>query len=249
VRNGIVTALGAMLILVACSGGGSTPTGAGSPQQTGAAQSSVGGPPAPGESIDSAAIAAAVDALESHDSWLFDASYLMTGFDEPSTITGTERRQPETAIDAVHKQPDGGEFRYVRIGNQIWYDAGTGDFSMVDAADAENLIDQYEPYYLAGLADSAQQQGFEFNPVGAETVSGIATTHYQLDEFYRERAVQIYDNITADEWAGDAWIANDGGYLVRLTWGPQTPETAQLTIGFDYTVTAVDCDCPIEPPA
>jgi hypothetical protein len=251
VWNRVVGAVGVVLILVACGGGATTsnaPTSARPSQTTGAGSAATPVAIEPGEPIDAAAIATAKDALEAHDSWQFEVSYIQTGYDAPATISGTERRSPEVAVDATHHQTDGSDFRYIRIGDEIWYDAGTSEFTKVDAANAKNLIDQYEPYYLEGLADSAQQQGFEFNPIDTEVLNGISTTHYQLDEFYRERAVQLYDDITADQWAGDAWIANDGGYLVRLTWGPQTPETAQITIGFDYVVTAVDCDCPIEPP-
>jgi hypothetical protein len=204
-----------------------------------------------GDVIDAAAISAAVDALRSRESWQFESNTIQegtTGGYEQSVI-GTERTQPETAVDATHSGPEGVEnFRYVRIGDDIWFDVGTGTFTQVTAGDAENLIVQYEPYYLNGLADSLSSQNVDFELVGVETVSNIATNHYRLSQDDRERIVETMEGITADQWGGDVWIATDGGYLVQLEWGPQTVDTAQLGIGFNYLVTAVDCECPIEPP-
>lgn len=54
-------------------------------------------------------------------------------------------------------------------------------------------------------------------------------------------------NLTTAQWAADVWIATAGGYLVRLAWGPQTLDTAQIPVGFNYVVTAVDCSCPVAP--
>jgi hypothetical protein len=87
-----------------------------------------------------------------------------------------------------------------------------------------------------------------FESVGDEDVSGVATTHYTLSEADREDVTQLYDIDPAD-WAGDVWIAKDGGYAMQLAWGPQSIEDAQISTGFSYLVTAVNCECPIEPPA
>ncbi len=206
--------------------------------------------PQTGDVIDTPAITAAVDALQTQDSWQFTVSYITPGPDGglERTVTGTER-PVDNSIDAAHAQPGGLSFRYVRIGDDIWFDAGTGSFTQVEADGSENLIDQYEPYYLNGLVESATSQDYEWELVGAETVSNIATNHYRLGQSDREDIVENLQGITADQWGGDVWIATDGGYLVGLDWGPQTTDTAQIPTGFSYLVTAVDCECPIEPPA
>jgi hypothetical protein len=200
----------------------------------------------PGEPIDADGITAAVDALESLDSWQFTVQ--ITNVGTTQSITGTERRSPEFAVDASHQLTESEEpFQYIRIGDDIWYDVGTGEFTQVQADQAQNLIDQYEPYYIGGLKDSVEVQGYEFDFVDNQTVNGIQSAHYLLSEADRENITESIDMEPGD-FAGDVYIATDGGFLTRLTWGPQSVENAQITIGFDYQVTAVNCECPIAPP-
>lgn len=236
------------VVVVACGGGGyATPAGSQAPGAT-TVPNPTPGAVVPGEPIDTAAVQAAVAALQEQDSWQFAVSWIGSGLDEKMSASGTERTTPERAVDADFPQSGGGvPFSYIRIGDQIWYDVGTESFTEVDAANAKNLIDQYEPYYLDNLAQSATEQDFEFDPVGDETVSGVATSHYRLSEADLEDVIQLTE-LQPSQWAGDVWIAKDGGYLMRLAWGPQTVEDAQLSIGFDYLVTAVNCTCAIEPP-
>jgi hypothetical protein len=236
----------ASLVVAAC-GGGSQPTiPAGGSQAPG--QSAAATPPVvqPGEPIDSAVITAAVDALRAQDSWQFTVQIINAGTTQ--SITGTERTTPERAVDASHSLTESPEpFRYIRIGDDIWYDVGTGQFTQVQAANAENLIAQYEPFYINGLKDSAEVQGYEFDFVDNQTVNGLPSAHYLLSEADRENIVETINMDPAD-FAGDVYIATAGGFLTRLTWGPQSVEDAQVTIGFDYQVTAVNCECPIDPP-
>ena len=235
-------------IVIAC--GGSTATSA----PTGAASSAppgVSGPPAGGDTIDTAAIQAAIAELQAHDSWDFEARYITAGPDGgfERTLSGTECRSPQQAVDALHQQPDGPDFRYVRIGDDIWYDVGTGSFTQVQAGDAGNLIDQYEPYYLVGLAESATSQGYEYELVNTDVMGGEESYHYRLSQAEREDIVESMEGITADQWGGDAWIALEGGSLMRLDWGPQTVDTAQIPTGFSYVVTSINTGCAVEPPA
>jgi len=236
------------VIVVACGGGNSaTPAQSHGTGATPAPLQTPGGA-VPGEPIDTATVQAAVETLQGQDSWQFAVTWIASGLQEKSSATGTERTTPERAVDADFPQSGGGvPFSYIRIGDQIWYDVGTESFTQVDAADAENLIAQYEPYYLDSLAESATAQDWEFDPLGDETVSGVATSHYRLSEADLEDVVQLTE-LDPSKWAGDVWIAKDGGYLMRLAWGPQTVEDAQISIGYDYLVTKVNCPCPIEPP-
>ena len=241
-------------LAVACGGGASTATNrpsAGGPP----AASTAPGQPTPlvveeGEPIEREHVLAAFEALESVDSWTFTTTYWVKGSTEnfEQTITGTERRNPAFAIDAIHEQPDGDEYRYIRVEDDIWTDVATGEFFHSDAAGSENLIEQYEPYYGAALVDDAAGGGsLEFEPVGIETVNSRPAMHYTLSENDRENAVQFLD-IEPSQFAGEIWIAIDGGHLVALAWGPQSKETAGSTMGFRYDVTSVNCECPIEAP-
>jgi hypothetical protein len=95
---------------------------------------------------------------------------------------------------------------------------------------------------------SATDQDFDFEPVATETISGIATTHYRLSQDDLEKIVENLDDMTTADWAGDAWISDADGSLIQLAWGPQSLDDAQLTTGFKYLVTSIDCACPVDPP-
>jgi hypothetical protein len=246
----MISALAVMLVLVAC-GGGTAPTPAGTlaPGQTPSpVQPTPAGPAEPGESITGENVLAAVTALQALDSWTFEATYWTRGLGAnlESSVDGTERRTPEVAIAATHSST-AGDFQFIHIGDDIWTTLGTDEFFHYDAEGSENLLEQYEPSYIATLVGAVSRSTLEFEPVAVETVNGIATTHFTLSENDRENVTQTLD-IDPALWAGDAWIANDGGYLVALAWGPQSLEDAQPIQGFRYDVTSVNCTCPVEPP-
>jgi hypothetical protein len=238
-------------VIYGCGG----PAASGTSQPPGSSQAPGGptstvGPTVGGGAQDSTGLGAAFTALQAHDSWQFTVTYRLTELGEPveRTVTGTERRKPQVAVDASHPQPDGTSFRYIRIGDDIWANLGTAVFYHYDAAGSKNLISQYEDFYAAALVTTVTANtNIEFDPVGDDSVNGIAATHYRAPARDLENIAQLV-SLTPEQWAADAWLAKDGGYLVRLAWGPKTLDTAQPLIGFDYQVTAVDCSCPIEPP-
>lgn len=243
-----------MLVLVACGSSPASSPGGGTPAGPGSSTAATSGtqptsPPPEGGDGEPGDLSAAVDALTAHDSWTFEVHYFVSALDTgiESSVIGTERRKPLVAVDASHSQPTGTAFHYTRIGNDIWSDVGTGEPFHYDAAESENLIEQYEPFHLNGLVEAAERSNVEYEPVGEDEANGIPAFHYRLSEADRENIVQLTD-LEPDQWAGDFWVARDGGHLVRLAWGPQSVDTAQPTIGFIYDVTAVDCTCPIEPP-
>jgi hypothetical protein len=250
IRSIAVVALA--VILDGC-GGAQTPGNTQAPGATatptaGGQQTPAG--PGTGDSIDSDGVAAALTALNALDSWTFEVNTWTKSLGETreQDVSGTERRKPEVAVDATHHSPSG-DFHYIRIGDDLWTNLGTDVFYHYDAADSANLISQYEPLYVNGLAQTVA--GFtrvEYAPVGPETVNGVAAAHYRATEADRENLVQSYGGITADQWAADVWLAVAGGYLVRLAWGPQTLETAQASMGFLYDTKSTNCECPINPP-
>jgi len=194
-------------------------------------------------------IQAAFAALEAQGSWEFEAEVFAASSAGSLTVTGTERRQPERAVDAIHLTDDG-PFAYVRIGDTIWFDAGVGQWTEADAS-SRNLISQYEPYHLAGLVDLAVTSiNNDFELVGEEQVNGVATRHYRLTEADRAQVTERL-GLSPDAFAGDVWIATSGGYLVKFAHGPQSLDDMQLIggIGFTVDVTSIGCSCPVEPPA
>jgi len=193
---------------------------------------------------------AALPALEALGSWQFKVTVIAASSGGDLTITGTERRQPERAVSATHVTL-GDTFQYVRIGDDIWVDLAIGEFYKYDAADSANLIRQYEPFHLAGLfAMAMASRNNEYELVGREQVNGVDTDHYRLAEAERAQVTERL-GLSPDDWVGDVWIAADGGYLVRVAWGPATAAVMAQTggVGFTYDATDFGCACPVEPPA
>ncbi len=224
----------AALLVLACGGTAASPAA-----PTGGAQ---------GDQLDTAGIQAAVATLKANDSFQFTVTTYESGTPNYSQqIVGTQRSQPQTAVSATFSRSGQGDLRYVQIGNDVWYDAGTGSYTQTTASDTAALS-QFQPYYLDGLAQSAQSNDYVFALVGSDTVGGVATKHYRLAESTVQSIVAPM-NLAPADWAADVWISDADGSLQRLSWGPQSVDNAQLQTGFDYVVTAVDCTCPVDPPA
>lgn len=254
-RDARLAASAALLVALAACGGGQPPGATQAPGTTASVGASAtagtqptGGPVA-GEPLGSEGVSAALTALQALDSWTFEVKTWTKSLGKTieQTISGAQRMKPDVAIDAMHHTPNG-DFHYIRIGEDLWSNLATDEFYHYDAADSENLISQYEPLYVSGLVETVA--GFtrvDYEPVGPETVNGIAAVHYRATESDREYLVQSF-GLTADQWAADVWLAGDSGYVVRLAWGPQSVETAQASMGFLYDTTSTNCACPINPP-
>jgi len=241
------------VILAACGGSPGDSSGAVATPGGGGATAAPGGNGGSGSQGGSITVAsdfdAALPALEALGSWRFEATVIAASSGGDLTITGTERRQPESAVSATHVTL-GETFQYVRIGDDIWADVGTGEFYHYDAADARNLISQYEPFHLDFLWATATASAFdEYELVGTERVNGVDTRHYRQTEYERSKVTDRL-GLSPDDWLGDVWIASDGDYLVRVSWGPATPDVMAETggIGFTYDATDFGCTCPVEPP-
>ena len=142
---------------------------------------------------------------------------------------------------------DVGGFRYERV------DQGPCETAVIEVADVpasgnvtgDRPVDPEPAALLSGFLGAQE--------VAAETIDGIATTHYTFDE----RALGSVDSTAS---VGDVWVAANGGFVVRYT---LTTEGASAWLGpgvqgvatFDYTLSAVGNavtvavpeDCPIGP--
>jgi len=249
VKNPVVVSLSVALILAAvaaCGGTGATTAPTAPPSSR--AQSS--NPAASGGALDVTAVQAAVTALKTgHDSWQFTTTTYESGTPNFSrNVSGTQRVQPDDAVSLTISQAGKPDKRYTRIGTDVWFDTGNGTYTKTKVSD-QYVVPQFEPYYLNGLVSAAEVNGYEFNPVGADTVSGVAATHYRLADTFLFGIVANMSNMTPADWAADVWIADADGSLLRLAWGPTSVDKAQLQTGFDYVVTSIDCSCPVNPPA
>ena len=229
----LVSVLGIALLLTACGGNEATPIPTSSPPASAAAANTV---------------ADALAALKSqHESWQFTTTTYEAG--PPSfsrTLKGTQSPKPPSAVGFTVTQPGKPTLKYVRLGTDVWYDNGTGSFSETKADDSYMNLD-FQQFYLDTMLLGPETRGYQFDEVGEEAVGGIAATHYRLADVYVESIVGATGVPPAD-WAADVWVGDADGSLLRVTWGPQSVDDAQAQTGFDYTVTSVDCDCPVKPP-
>ncbi|HEY5488777.1 MAG TPA: hypothetical protein VIK00_02980, partial [Candidatus Limnocylindrales bacterium] len=192
---------------------------------------------------------AAVTALETeHASWQFTVTTYESGTPNLSRmIAGTQSQRSPTAVSfkvSLSGKPD---MRYVRVGTDVWSDTGTGAYARSKSSD--NYVNMvFQPYYLDSLVDAAVIPGYEFDTVGADTVSGVAATHYRLADADIQGIVANMPGVTPADWAADLWIGNADASLLRLAWGPQSLGKVEDQMGFNYVVTSVDCSCSIVPP-
>ena len=234
------------MLSAACGGSSATPAPA---SVAAASHAPAGSAAVGGQTIDVAGIQAAVAALKAHDSWQFSVTTFEAGTPNFSRlITGTQRTTPSDAVQLTMNQSGQPMKSYVRIADDVWYDAGTGTWNKTTASD-NAVISQFEPYYLNGLVNSAESQGYQYQAIGADTIDGVASTHYRLADSFVQDIVKNMNGMTAADWAADVWISTADGSLMRLTWGPQSVDKAQVQAGVDYRITSIDCTCPVDPPA
>ena len=240
-----------VLTLVAC-GGGSTPSASPvGPTPTPA------GTPAPGQAISHTEIQNAFTALNTLDSYQYKGAYFTgyTGVGQPTMLQGTERQKPQYEVDSsttTQNQTDTGTqtAQYIRIGNDIWVNTGNPDlFYHYDATNPANgaLLAQYEPYGLSLQIAKASGAQLQYQPIGTETVNGVASTHYGLSQADRDNLIQ-QSGLDPQTWAGDIWLANSGGWVVSVRWGPVMQGQTDPTSGFIWDTTATNCTCPVTAP-
>ena len=83
----------------------------------------------------------------------------------------------------------------------------------------------------------------------SETVSGIAATHYRLADDYIQGIVANMPEMAAGG-LGRGRLDRRRRRLARCVsrGGRRSVDKAQDQTGFDYTVTSLDCACPVTPP-
>ena len=253
-----ITVLASVLALAACGGGATSTTQPPASSTPAGATASPAATPAPGAAISHAEIQNAFTALNTLDSYTYSGAYFTgyTGVGTYVTLHGTARQTPSLAINSIATSVDNddatedGTAQYIRIGDDIWVNTGDPDYYyQYDATDPANgaLIAQYEPYALAlQIAQSSGAQ-LDYQPMGDETVNGIASTHYGLSQADRDQLIGS-SGLDPQVWAGDIWLAKDGGYVVKVRWGPVMQGDTEPTSGFIWDTTSINCECPVSPP-
>jgi len=246
------TALGSVMLVVAACGAGSTPTA--SPV---GATPTPAGTPVPGQAISSAQIQNAFTALNTLDSYTYTGQYFTgyTGVGAPVAIQGTERQKPQYEVQSSSTTTGATDTgtttaQYIRIGNDIWVNTGNPDlFYHYDATNPANgaLLAQYEPYGLSLQIAKSTGAQLQYQPMGTETVDGIASTHYGLSQADRDKLISA-SGLDPQSWQGDIWLSNTGGYVVKVRFCPQMQGETEPASGFIWDTTAINCPCPVTAP-
>jgi len=236
-------ALGLLIVLavVACGGaaaapGGNGAGGAGTPEEQ-----------LPGDS--SATLQAAFDALMSAESFQFEATTREYGtYPAEATVSGTVRIAPVTASLFTWTSVDGTASSHLIHDGTLWIDGGDGN--LVNVGDVSDSIrDQQAAYEIREIWDALSHQLEDYELIGEEQVGGVGTTHYRLNDYRREQFVEMM-KIPVSQYSADIWIDGDGN-LRKVFRGVQADDSGEPTKGSATTwlVTAIDCECPVEPPA
>ena len=224
-------AVGAAILIAACSGS----TSSGAPSAAAPTTAASTAPSTPAEStapsaaeglpslpiaIPSFDIGELTKGLANVDSYKVA---ITIGGDQ--SLTGTVVTKPELARDYTLK--DG--TRIIVIGDKAWLGKGTSTPQPVPGSMASTLFGMFDPTLLVGafsgpaLAAGATNQG-------TETKNGVQATHYHIDSTTGAGLAGIPAGASVDLWIADK------GYLVALE--------AKGTSSGDFSIQVTDVDDP-----
>jgi hypothetical protein len=197
----------------------------------------------------SAALQAAFESVVNADSFTYEATVREYGtYASSATTTGTIRTAPVEASIQTWTSQDGTTVVHLIHDGTLWLDGGDGRLTNVGPV-SDSIRDQQAPYLITEIWDQLDFQLEDYEVVGEEAVGGVTTTHYRLVDFRREQAVEIM-KIPASQYSADIWVDAEG-VLRKVFRGVQADESGEPTKGssVEWALTALDCECPVEPPA
>ncbi len=220
-----------VLVLAACGGAASQAPTPGSDDSTGQGDTPTPTPIigtdesiAPGDG--DTAFAAATTALDALDSYAFRVEIASSSTEGETTtfsrtvMSGVVVNRPEKAssLEQADLDEDGNvnsSSGTIVIGAEAWIRSGPDDpWTAIPAAQADLMIQSmaaFRPEQMFGLYFAGI--GGNFTSLGSETKNGVKATHYQGDEAVGTILGAIAGFQGA--WSSDAWIADDGGFLVH----------------------------------
>lgn len=164
------------------------------------------------------------------------------GYPSSMTMEGTVITEPERALEFSMLDDSGPEssgLRYIVIGDEAWMDLGDGGVMPLSADDADALFEAYSPESLFGQSYVGYVDGM--NAVGTEQKNGVDTIHYTADESTLGVVSAMYGGVGLD-WAMDAWVASDGGYLVSAVMGGEVSGAEGGS--YEVSIDVFDIDSP-----
>jgi hypothetical protein len=226
--------------LAACNsaaGTGSPGTSAGT--ATTPAPTTAGATVGPEASVDVSAATAALAKLK---------TYKVT-----MVVTGTSSVNIElvinnapTAARSIRTTSGSVAIRVIEIGDDVWFDAGTGTFvkGAMPKAQADSMFAAFD---LAAMVGGLQQGGVAdaMQNMGTEQKNGINAVHLHADE---HTVLPAGSSPIPAGATADFWIAVDGGYLVAL----EAVGFSSATATGDVSIELTNVDDPaliIQPPS
>jgi hypothetical protein len=211
-RAALVGALSvSALLIAACGGGGTTSSAAPSASSTTAPATTAPTDQAPSAAPSDAIVlpsfdpSAILENLEGIDSYRITLTA-----DGKVEYTAVVVTQPDLARDITLGSGDEAQ-RFVVIGDEAWM--GTGDeLEPVPAEMSQSLLTAFDPLLMAGgFASAGAWDGADDQ--GVEDKNGVRSRHFRID------AGSIVGSLASMPPGSsiDAWVAEDGGYLVALT--------------------------------
>lgn len=264
-RPVLILGLIGALALATCGGGASQPPTPGSSDAPGQGDTPTPTPEpivgtdetvAPGDGSE--AFSTATTALDALDSYTFRVEMKSSSTDNgtvstsSSVYSGVVVNKPTKAsslriveLDADGNETSGTEF--VIIGTDAWLrDVAGTEWTPIPAAQVDSMFAAFRPEQMFGLYFAGY--GGNFTTVGTESRNGVDTTHYKGDDAIGAVLGTIAG--VNGSWSSDAWIANDGGFLVHSEAGV---EAATGTEGGSFQIvvdiTDPNSSGPIQAPA
>ena len=127
---------------------------------------------------------------------------------QPFTMGGTVVEGANPAADIKM-----GSIEMIELGGFQYTNMGAGGF-VKTASSGTSLADSFSPATMFGsMIDVSTYGGYV--KVGAETKNGVMSDHYQANQTTLSQYGSMAGVANAT-WAGDVWIAQNGGYPVSM---------------------------------
>jgi hypothetical protein len=145
-------------------------------------------------------------------------------------LSGTILLQPQPAADITVAQT----LHVINVGGFDYQDLDlSGSFTKNDASNGSQA-DSLSPIavFAATFGPTFDFAG-GFDDKGSETKNGVAAEHYTANDSGQAALAELGSvaGVTADTWAADIWIAQDGGYPVSVSVTASVMATATSAAG------------------
>lgn len=192
----------------------------------------------------------ALEGLDSYRSKIVVRTESVDGTVEEMTIEAAATRDPAAQHFIITGAMEEEErMEIIQIGNQQWIQFG--EDWMQTEADEEDALD-FEENLFFSMEDIDQETLDDAKYLGKETVNGIRTRHYLIEETMWDALVPEEGEV--EEAKADVWVADEAdlpAFIVRMVvevTGEGTDESDFKSYSMSMEVMDINADIIIEPP-